>query len=198
MKGSTWPVAAVALSLLLTAVAVQAKQAAKRDKDRSSYRIVTIQPYELLVRTTGGAVCDLTTASECTITMRTIKDDVSGKVYCLAEAPNIKVRTDTGGGSHLKAIVWKLRPATVDGKPVAFHADSGIAVVTDPDKQIDKTKQGYGDGGGGTNPPTDQYYIMTKRNKVDAKASYLPVILWNPGPDAELCAASDPKIVNAP
>ena len=196
MKGSTWPVAAVALSLLLTAVAVQAKQAAKRDKDRSSYRIVTIQPYELLVRTTGGAVCDLTTASECTITMRTIP--FGGRNYCLAEAPNIKVRTDTGGGSHLKAIVWKLSPATVDGKPVAFHADSGIVVVDDPNTQIDKKDHGYGNGGGGSNPPTDQYYIKTKRDKVDAKASYLPVILWNPGPDAELCAASDPKIVNAP
>lgn len=196
MKGSTWPVAAVALSLLLTAVAVQAKQAAKRDKDRSSYRIVTIQPYELLVRTTGGAVCDLTTASECTITMRTIP--FGGRNYCLAEAPNVNVRTDTGGGSHLKAIVWRLSLPALDGKPVAFQADSGIVVVDDPNTQIDKKDHGYGNGGGGTNPPTDQYYIKTKRDKVDAKASYLPVILWNPGPDAELWAASDPKIVNAP
>ena len=69
-------------------------------------------------------------------------------------------------------------------------------MVSDPDKQIDKTKQGYGDGGGGPNPPTNQYYIKTKRDKLGASASYLPVILWNPGPDAELCAASDPKIVN--
>ena len=130
MKGSTWPVAAVALSLLLTAVAVQAKQAAKRDKDRSSYRIVTIQPYDLLVRTTGGAVCDLTTASECTITMRTIP--FGGRNYCLAEAPNVNVRTDTGGGSHLKAIVWRLSLPALDGKPVAFQADSGIVVVDDP------------------------------------------------------------------
>lgn len=199
MKRSAWPWAATALALLFASAAVQAAAPGKnhKDKDEKDYRVVTIQPYRLLVRTTGGTDCNLATATQCTITVKPIT--VSGRNYCLVEAPNIKVPTDTGGAGHLRAIVWKLSATTLGGKPVAFSDGTGIIVPIDGDNQIDKSKQGYGDGsGGGANPPTDQYYVKTKRNKVDAKASYLPVVLWGSASDAELCAASDPKIVNVP
>ena len=196
MKRRTCLSAALTLSLVLASAAALAAPPAKRNKEPDLYRILPIQPYQLVFKTTGGATCDLATATECTIKMTTIT--FGRRNYCLAEAPNIRVPTDTGGAGHLKAIVWKLSAPAVDGKPVVFLAGSAIVVASDTETQLEKNDQGYGDGSGNPHTPANKYFIKTKRNKPNATLSYLPVIIWNPGPDAELCAAADPRIVNSP
>lgn len=155
-------------------------------------RLVKIEPFQLLMLGAAGPPCP-DDGTPCEITMRIIP--VNGRRYCLAEARDVAVKTVTGGGGNPKAVVWKLSTDTLDGKRLVFHPDAGIIITADRDKQIDP-KGGYGNGPGHPNPPKDRYYVKTKRDKLGAKSSYLPVVLWGPEGDEELCAAVDPKIVN--
>ena len=136
--------------------------------------------------------CDAEAAAPCIIEMKLIS--AGGRNYCLAVAPHLSVKRRSSGGVFNKKIVrWQLSVPSLDSKPLVFHADSGIVIVSDADAQVDK-KGDYGDGSGSSSP--DTYHTKTKRNKRDAQTAYLPVILWGSGGDEELCAAIDPKIVN--
>ena len=121
------------------------------------------------------------------------------KKYCVAIAPNVSVKTVTGGGANRKNLVWRLSRSSLDGLDLKFHADSGIVITIDhpTNKQIDP-KGGHGDGKPNPpNPPSEiTYHVKTKRDELGANAGYLPVVIWGTGLTAELCAAVDPKIGN--
>jgi hypothetical protein len=186
---------AAAMLLLGVATWAQAQGQDRRgdDKDRADFQLQKIQDYQVLLAKGSSTPCDTATQAACTIEMKVIS--VDGRDYCLALAPELKVKTDSSGGFfNKKRLVWKLSATSLKGKALAFHADSGIVITVDADHQIDP-KGAYGDGSGGA-ASTDLYHVKTSRKKLNAVSGYLPVVLWGAAGDEELCAAIDPKIVN--
>jgi len=211
MKHRNWrPAAWAALfSIGLAACAVQSQDAVKEPKPIDSPRMLKIIAPELLARLVALAnsakTCEIDTQAVCEIQMSMIRvpDQPNGKTYCVAVAPDVKVRTDPFGGLFNKRrIAWKLVDqngadiASLDGKALVFHEDAGIVItIDDPTSpQVDKRGQ-RGDGIVGQ-VLNWRFHTLTRRNRLGASATYLPVILWGPSGDEELCAAVDPKIVN--
>lgn len=201
MNRSAWRMAAAAALLLGVVAATQAQQSGKPSKaskpsagardhrETDNFRLVKIQLYNLLLAK-GKKTCTTETDAVCIIEMQLIP--VGGRDYCLAVAPDLKVKTQSIAIAN-KNIVWQLSHSTLGGKDLAFHGESGIVLIVDPDAQIEKGGPG---NGGVFSPPKDIYHVKTKRNKKGAESAYLPVILWGSGGNEELCAAIDPKIVN--
>jgi hypothetical protein len=187
MERSICWTSAAALMFLGTGISAQVEEPRKDSSD--IFRVLKVQPYDVLLARRGPA-CDAD-AMTCMIEMTLIK--VEGRPYCLALAPDVRVKTKIDGASSKKAIVWELKPNHLDGKPVRFHDYAGIIITDDTESQIEKGG-GLGDGSGGK---PEAYHVKTSRNKDKAKSGYLPVILWGDKGEEELCAATDPKIVNA-
>ena len=198
MIPSAWRMTAAAALLLGVVTATQAQQPSKAtkpstgardDREKDIFRVLKIQQYLVLLGK-DGKTCTTETQPVCTIEMKLI--NVNGRDYCLAVAPHLKVKTQSIAIAN-KNIVWQLSHSTLGGKDLAFHGESGIVLIVDPDAQIEKGGPG---NGGVFSPPKDIYHVKTKRNKKGAESAYLPVILWGSGGNEELCAAIDPKIVN--
>jgi len=182
---------AAVLLLLGVLTGAQAEEPRKDDKDSDFFRVVPIQLLQVLLVKSAHKTCDVENDRVCIIDMQTIA--YGGRNYCLAMAPDLKVKLDRFGGFfNKKRLVWRLSTNTLDSKGLAFHPDSGIVVAVDDNHQIDRTGS-YGDGSSGT---ADTYNIKTVRNDDTLPSSYLPVILWGPSGAEELCAAIDPRIVN--
>jgi hypothetical protein len=146
-----------------------------------------------------GALCRPDKPEVCKIKVKS----VSGGQYCLAVAQNVQIDVvvENAPEYNRRPIIWEIvdfsaqpQPIDkVDGEPIAFHADAGIIELYDDDAQI--YHGNIGDGSGAANP--GKYHMTTRRSKKGATAGYLPVIIWGPRGDEKLCAAIDPKIVNA-
>jgi hypothetical protein len=191
MKRSTWRLGVAALLLF---GGVTGTFAEERGKDTDNFKVLPIQKYLVMMAKSSSTICDAEAHPNCIIDMRLIS--VGDRNYCLAVAQDVNIKTHRGGGANKKNIVWKLSVANLGGKALRFHADSGILITVDADGQVDP-KGGYGDGSSGSGPqPTDIYYVKTKRDTPNANSGYLPVILWGPAGQEELCTAVDPKIVN--
>ena len=194
MKHGLLQVVAASLVLFVTVAAAQDKPARKDAKLPEGLVLAKIQKYQVLLAK-GKATCTVDAGPPCVIDMKPLT--VDGKEYCVAVAPNLEIKTDSGGSGSKKTIVWKLSHTSLGStpKPLEFHADSGIITTQDADTQIEKGA--HGDGGVGM-PAKDKYHVKTKRNKLGAVSVYLPVILWGLPGSEDLCAAIDPKIVNVP
>ncbi len=188
MKYPTWRVLAAVLALLGSLTSTHAQQ---REEKRSTdnFRLIKIQQYQLLLAA-DKPPCDTETQAFCPIEVQVIT--VDGRDYCLAIAPDLRVKKRVIGK---KTLVWKLNVPNLRGKPVAFHGKSGIVVTVDLDEQID-AGGGHGNGSSPSPAPTEMYFVKTKAKKLGAVSSYLPVVLWGSGGGEELCAAIDPRIVN--
>lgn len=164
----------------------------QRAKVAETPRLSKIQIERLTFVVLNGKTCDAELNPVCTITM-TIAED-AGSRYCVAVAPRVELKHQTGSGQQ-KTVIWKLEPSTLDGKPLAFHGDSGIVIAYETvSKHVEKG--GLGDGGTGIVDPT-RYHMKVNRNKpVLTMSSYLPVVIWGTAGNEELCAAVDPRIVN--
>lgn len=194
MKRELLRVGAASLMLAATVAAAQGKAVRKETKLPEGVVLAKIQKYQLTFAK-GKATCVVDAGPPCVIDMKLLTID--SKQYCLAVAPNLEVKTQTGGGGNKKVIAWALSVSSLGSpsKPLEFHADSGIITTQDADKQLEKG--GHGDGGVGI-PSKDKYHVKTKRDKLGASSVYLPVILWGPPGFEDLCAAIDPIIVNVP
>lgn len=195
-----------AATCLMLAIGLAAGPAQPQDvrKDAKSYdgpRMLKIIDPELLRRmadlASSAKTCDTETELVCLIEMKTLS--FQGKDYCVAVAPEVRVKTDPAGGFfNRRRIVWKLDTDKLTGngavKDLAFHPDAGLVLTVNQHAQLDLWGK-LGDGQGG---PVQRIFFHTRtvRNKKDASATYLPVILWGDPDVAELCAAVDPKIVN--
>lgn len=164
-------------------------------------RMLKILDPELLARmvdlASSAKTCDTETQIVCVIEMKTIS--YQGKDYCVAVAPDVKVKTDPSGNPfNRRRIVWRLDTDKLVGngvmKDLSFQDDAGLVLTVNQHAQLDLWGK-LGDGSGG---PVQRIFFHTRtlRNKLGASATYLPVILWGPADTAELCAAIDPKIVN--
>ena len=191
--------AAVVLGVFTATHAEEASKPSKSDKRSSSvnprerannFRVVKIHPYQVLLAKASAKTCTTETQATCIIAMEIIT--VDGRDYCLAVAPEVRVKTQSGGGSSMRNVVWELSHAALGGKVLAFHSESGIVLTVDPFAQIKKG----GPGNGGASPTAILHHVKTKRDKLGAESAYLPVILWGSSGNEELCAAIDPKIVN--
>jgi hypothetical protein len=194
----------VGLAILIVAVATPAlAQNSSTDVKRGDVpRMLKIIDPQLLARmvelASSAKTCDIEAAPyKCVIEMTMFEVQVEPlpkpkKKFCVAVAPEVKVKFDQGGGGNKKKIVWELNETELDTKPLVFHEDAGIVITIDKKKQVDKK----GKRGNGGAPVKHVFHTMTKRDKQNASATYLPVILWGPPGDEELCAAVDPKIVN--
>lgn len=199
---------AIGASLLLLATVASAQDRANDEL----LRIVTSLAAQVAARVaanrlgagTGSNECDLAKPKPddvCTISIARIRypDDPNGKYYCIAQVPDVKVPHDPSPHLNTKRrIAWELdvdslNDGTQDRK-LWFHHDYGILVLDDPAHQVDR----MGDLGDGLPGPVNErrFHTWTRRNLLDAVVSYVPVILWGDGKDAQLCAAVDPKIVN--
>ena len=203
MKRMTWRTILCTTLMIATAAWAQDKASTGDSKPREASTILKIIDPELLARMVDLAsrktTCDLrdTPPVVCEIVMTTLS--VGGKDYCVAIAPEVKVPTAAGGLFDTKRrIRWKLDRTSLMGdgvmKELAFHDEAGIVLTVDPDAQMDRWGK-LGDGGSGA-ADRRKFHTWTRRDKLDASATYLPVILWGPPETAELCAAIDPKIVN--
>jgi hypothetical protein len=190
MKGSKLRLLSALLVLTAVMTGTQAQQRPEKGQTTDNFRLLKIQKYQVLLAA-SKLPCDTETQAVCLIDVEVIT--VDNRDYCLAVAPDLKVKTLNTGVK--KTLVWKLSVSSLSGKSVAFHGKSGIVVTVDADKQIDPGG-GHGNGASPIPPPTDMYFIKTKRKKLNAISGYLPVVLWGSGGDEELCAAIDPKIVN--
>lgn len=175
----------VMISLLCAAAASHAQQPPAM-KDLDGVRILTIQPYQLLLGPLSRSTCDAEMAPYCEIVITSVT--YGGRDYCVALAPNVTVKTQNGGGGNKKKITWKLNTTSLKTKPVAFHPDSGIIISVDAQSQVDIK--------GSPGATSDLYSTKTRRDTKDAYAVYLPVILWGQSGSEELCAAIDPRITN--
>lgn len=160
-------------------------------------RLSKIQPPSLIWAAGGAGECK---ADEglCEIKVEIVQG--SSGTYCLATARNMSVPSKEGALPFDKRTIgWKLSTAELDSRPIRFHAESGIVIVTDGQDQIDRG------GTLGQTPgpnPVSTFSVKTKRNKKKATSIYLPVVLWerklaSGQLEYDLCAAVDPKIVNA-
>ena len=202
MNRSSCRMAAAAAVVLGVVTATQAQEPSKpstsdkrsdsaRLKERANnFRVIKLQPYLVLLAKASAKTCNTETHATCIIAMQIIT--VEGRKYCLAVAPDVKVKVQVGGSASMRNVVWELSPAALDGKDLAFHSESGIVLTVDPFAQIKKG----GPGNGGASPTAILHHVKTKRDKLGAEAAYLPVILWGSSGNEELCAAIDPKIVN--
>lgn len=190
MHRSTWRGLAAVFALVAVVMGVQAQERPKEPPNNDKFRLVKIQNYQVLLAV-GKPPCDTETQAFCPIEVQVIT--VDGRDYCLAVAPDLRVKTLPMGMK--KTLVWKLSVDNLSGKAVAFHGKSGIVVTVDANAQIN-AGGGHGNGASPPPKPTDMYFITTKRRKLNAVSAYLPVVLWGSGGDEELCAAIDPKIVN--
>lgn len=193
-----WKAAAcLTITIGLAACAAQPQDTVKDARSIDKSRMLKIIDPELLARmvllASSAKNCDVETEPFCTIEMKMITHQ--GKDYCVAVAPDVFVKTHSGGGpGNKRRIVWRLDTASLGGKALAFHDDAGTVITVDKHKQVDpRGKRGDGLGGSVLN---HVFHTMTVRNKASASATYLPVILWGPSGEEDLCAAVDPKIVN--
>jgi hypothetical protein len=157
-------------------------------------RLSKIQLERLTFLVLDGKTCDGDADPFCTIEMTTAVDESTKTKYCVAIAPRVVLRRQTGSGQQ-KKVIWRLGRGDLDDKPLAFHHDSGIVIAYETaSKHVEKG--GLGDGGVGIADPK-RYHMKVNRNKpVDTMSSYLPVVIWGTGGNEELCAAVDPRIVN--
>lgn len=155
-------------------------------------RLSQVQIARLTFLVLDGKTCNGELNPVCTITMKIAEHE--GTKYCVAVAPRVELKHQTGPG-QLKRAIWQLDRGDLDGKPVAFHGDSGIVIAYETvSKHVEKG--GLGDGGVGVVDPT-RYHMKVNRNKPAlTMSSYLPVVIWGNGGNEELCAAVDPRIVN--
>jgi hypothetical protein len=155
-------------------------------------RLSKIQIERLTFLVLDGKTCNGDLTPVCTIEMKPAEHE--GKRYCVAVAPRVELKHQTGSGQQ-KKVIWRLDPNNLDGKPLAFHGDSGIVIAYETvSKHVEKG--GLGDGGVGIVDPT-KYHMKVNRNKpVLTESSYLPVVIWGSGGNEELCAAVDPRIIN--
>ena len=155
-------------------------------------RLSKIQIERLTFLVLDGKTCNGELDPVCTITMKIAEHE--GTKYCVAIAPRVELKHQTGPGQQ-KRVIWQLDSGDLDGKPVAFHGDSGIVIAYETvSKHVEKG--GLGDGGTGSVDPT-RYHMKVNRNKPAlTMSSYLPVVIWGAGGNEELCAAVDPRIVN--
>lgn len=194
----TWQRAGWALfSSTIAACALQAQEVAKEPKPIDKSSMLKIIDPELLARMVDLARsaknCNVDEQPFCTIEMRTLNH--SGKDYCVAVAPEVFVKTDASAGpGNKRRIVWKLDTNALLGKALAFHPDAGIIITVNQFGQVDN----WGALGDGMPGPVLKHFFFTRtlRRIHNARATYLPVVLWGPSGDEELCAAIDPKIVN--
>ena len=155
-------------------------------------RLSKIQIERLAFMVLDGKTCNGELDPVCTITMKLA--EVDGSKYCVAVAPRVELKHQTGPGQQ-KRVIWQLDLSNLDGKPLAFHRDSGIVIAYETVSQHVE-KGGLGDGGGSSVVPT-RYHMRVNRNKPAlTTSSYLPVVIWGSGGNEELCAAVDPRIVN--
>ena len=129
----------------------------------------------------------------CVIEMTLIEVEVDKPKYCLALAPTVEVKRKTLSDPK-KPVVWMLSRYDLDKKPLAFHVDPGIVITYDPKGQISKGGSGAGPIVGIQDPKL--HHVKTTRDKYKAESNYLPIILWGDSGNEDLCAATDPKIVN--
>lgn len=203
-KKNCKPTAVTALFLMVLAAGpVQSQDASKgASKDQTSAdsaRMLKIIDAALLARMVdlaGSAkTCNAETTQPCIIEMKTIQ--YQGRDYCVAVAPDVTVGTKPSG-TPKKVIRWKLDADKLTGngvvKVLAFERNAGLVLTVNQYSQLDL----WGKIGDGLGSPLQQirFHTRTKRDRLGARATYLPVILWGPAGDEELCAAIDPKIVN--
>jgi hypothetical protein len=155
-------------------------------------RLSKIQIARLTFLVLDGKTCNGEVDPVCTITMKLAEHE--GTTYCVAVAPRVELKQQTGSGQQ-KKVIWRLEPSELLGKSLVFHGDSGIVIAYETvSKHVEKG--GLGDGGGGSVDPT-RYHMRVNRNKPAlTMSSYLPVVIWGTGGNEELCAAVDPRIVN--
>ena len=191
MNSSAWRTGIATGLLLIGALcSAQAQQTRMDDKVADvSLLLKLLQLYAPQTPGLAGTTC-LKTQAICTIEMQLIT--FGGRNYCVAVAPDVEVETQAGSGANKKIVAWKLSRSDLDGKDLAFHGDSGIILTRNQKNQVEKG----GAGNGSLISPPNAYHVKTKRNELKAEAVYLPVILWGPPGKEELCAATDPKIVN--
>lgn len=207
MSNPQWKRAACLMTMLAIGLAAGPAQPQDVRKDVISSDkppMVKVIPNGLLARilelASHAKDCKATNAGpiECEIEMATFKDPDTGTVYCVARAPRVAVPHDkSGSNANKRLIVWHLNKTQLDGKALAFHEDAGIIITAETHKQVDlKGKRLDANG----NKASDHFRTSTKRNVLDLQgkqsSTYLPVILWGPSGEEELCAAVDPKIVN--
>lgn len=155
-----------------------------------------VQISKLTFLALNGKICNPELTPVCTIEMKFFEhDDGTTKTkYCVAVAPRIELKRQTGPNQQ-KRVVWELVPAALDGRPLAFHADSGIVIAWESVlKHVEKG--GLGNGGGTPAVPTQYHMKVNRKEPALTKSSYLPVVLWGSAGNEELCAAVDPLIVN--
>ncbi len=156
-----------------------------------------IQANPDVIAALGGAPCTPSATERCKVTITKIVPDPAKPdiAYCLAVAPQVDVKFKDGPPREThKVVVWELSLASLDGRPLSFHATNGLVFhnQTKPD-HVGNGKHGDGTPG---NKDADKYNVTVKRNQPLDKSSYLPVVLWGTPGKEELCAAVDPKIVN--
>src|SRR5688572_10439952 len=160
-----WPVLAVAA--LGSACGIMEQRAMVTETPRLS----KIQIERLAFMVLDGKTCNGELDPVCTITMKLA--EVDGSKYCVAVAPRVELKHQTGPGQQ-KRVIWQLDLSNLDGKPLAFHRDSGIVIAYETVSQHVE-KGGLGDGGGSSVVPT-RYHMRVNRNKPAlTTSSYLPV-----------------------
>ena len=179
--------ALLAVAALASACGIMERRAIVTETPRLS----KIQIARLAFVVLDGKTCNEQDPA-CTISMKIA--EVDGTKYCVAVAPRVELKHQTGPAQQ-KRVIWQLDLGTLDGKPLAFHRDSGIVIAYETVSQHVE-KGGLGDGGGSSVDPT-RYHMKVNRNKPAlTMSSYLPVVIWGSGGNEELCAAVDPRIVN--
>ena len=198
MKRSTWRAVPWVVLLIAVAACAQDKGGGAGSKPGDESRMLKIIDPALLARMVDLArSAKICTADQlfCTIEMKTLSH--SGKDYCVAVAPEVQVQTDSGATSK-RPIRWRLSHDSLLGngvdKALAFHDDAGIIITVNQFNQVDR----WGKIGDGSVGPVNKrrFHTWTLRKQLNASATYLPVILWGPSGEEELCAAIDPKIAN--
>jgi hypothetical protein len=160
-------------------------------REAETPRLSKIQIARLAFVVLDGKTCNGELTPVCTITMKIA--EVDGAKYCVAVAPRVELKHQTGAAQQ-KRVIWQLDLGSLDGKPLAFHRDSGIVIAYETVSQHVE-KGGLGDGGSSVD--ATRYHMKVNRNKPALTvSSYLPVVIWGSGGNEELCAAVDPRIVN--
>ncbi len=196
MKRLIWRAVPWVMLALAVAACAQDKSAGAKPGDES--RMLKIIDPALLARMVDLARSAKVCTNDkvfCTIEMMTLSH--GGKDYCVAVAPHVEVETDQTATTK-RLIRWRLSHDSLVGngvdKALAFHDDAGIIITVNQDNQVDRWGK-IGDGSVGI-VSKRRFHTWTLRKVPKASATYLPVILWGPSGEEELCAAVDPKIAN--
>ena len=124
----------------------------------------------------------------------------STQTICLAQVP-ASIDVKGLGKRGPVTLVWQLiqKGISVSGFTYGFEPNYGILLLSNPAGGLSKPKS----GDGGANPGSDQYFNATARPRRPQTAAYFPIVLQTaviptvPPKSADMCAATDPVIVNS-